>query len=399
MKDRAAVQFWRDVSLSTVVAGLVAVLVGFTSSIALVFQAAQSFGASSAQITSWVWALCLGVGLCCIVPSLWLRQPVMVAWSTPGAAVLAAGGAAGQFGMEQAVGAFIGSAVLIFLCGATGIFERLMARIPVALASALLAGVLAKFGMDAFAAAASGPAIVLPMLAAYILGKHYQPRYVVLWTLLAGILAAALQGQMHWEQVQWTLAVPQWTTPVFSWQAFVSLGIPLFVVTMASQNLPGVIVMRSAGYAVPVSGIVGLTGAASAVLAPFGGYAINFAAITAALCTGPEAHPDPARRYTAAVVCGVAYLILGLYAAVVTGLLLAFPQALVLAVAGFALLGSIAGGLSVALADERRREAAIVTFLVTLSGVTLAGVGSAFWGVVAGAAVLLVQKLPSRPTT
>jgi len=272
-----------------------------------------------------------------------------------------------------------------------------MARIPVALASALLAGVLAKFGMDAFAAAASGPAIVLPMLAAYILGKHYQPRYVVLWTLLIGILAAALQGQMHWEQVQWTLAVPQWTTPVLSWQAFVSLGIPLFVVTMASQNLPGVIVMRSAGYAVPVSGIVGLTGAASAMLAPFGGYAINFAAITAALCTGPEAHPDPARRYTAAVVCGVAYLVLGLYAAVVTGLLLAFPQALVLAVAGFALLGSIAGGLSVALADERRREAAIVTFLVTLSGVTLAGVGSAFWGVVAGAAVLLVQKLPIRP--
>ena len=304
-------QFFRDVSLSTIVAGLVAVLVGFTSSIALVFQAAQSFSASSAHITSWVWALCMGVGLCCIVPSLWLRQPVMVAWSTPGAAVLAAGGAAGQFGLEQAVGAFIGSAVLILLCGVTGIFERLMTRIPVALASALLAGVLAKFGMDAFGAAATGPAIVLPMLAAYILGKHYHPRYVVLWTLVAGIAAAALQGQLHWEQVQWTLATPQWTTPVFTWQAFVSLGLPLFVVTMASQNLPGVIVMRSAGYAVPVSGIVSLTGALSAVLAPFGGYAINFAAITAALCTGTEAHPDPARRYTAAVVCGVAYLILG----------------------------------------------------------------------------------------
>ncbi len=387
-------QFFRDVSLSTIVAGLVAVLVGFTSSIALVFQAAQSLGASSAQITSWVWALCMGVGLCCIVPSLWLRQPVMVAWSTPGAAVLAAGGAAGQFGLEQAVGAFIGSALLILLCGVTGIFERLMTRIPVALASALLAGVLAKFGMDAFGAAATGPAIVLPMLAAYILGKHYHPRYVVLWTLVVGIAAAALQGQLHWEQVQWTLATPQWTTPVFTWQAFVSLGLPLFVVTMASQNLPGVIVMRSAGYAVPVSGIVSLTGALSAVLAPFGGYAINFAAITAALCTGTEAHPDPARRYTAAVVCGVAYLILGVYAAVVTGLLLAFPKELVLAIAGFALLASIAGGLHAALADARQREAAIVTFLVTLSGVTLLGVGSAFWGVAAGAAVLLAQKLP-----
>ncbi len=392
-------QFWRDLSLSSTVAGLVAVLVGFTSSIALVFQAAQSFGATPGQITSWVWALCLGVGLCCIVPSLWLRQPIMVAWSTPGAAVLAAGGAAGQFSMEQAVGAFIGSAVLIVLCGVTGVFERLMARIPVALASALLAGVLAKFGMDAFAATASGPAIVLPMLAAYILGKHYQPRYVVLWTLAAGVAAATAQGSMHWGQVQWALATPQWTTPSFTWQAFVSLGIPLFVVTMASQNLPGVIVLRSAGYAVPVSRLVSLTGAASIVLAPFGGYAINFAAITAALCTGPEAHPDPARRYTAAVVCGIAYVVLGLYGAVVTGLLLAFPQALILAVAGFALLASIAGGLHAALADAQRREAAIITFLVTLSGVTLIGVGSAFWGVVAGSLVLLAQKLPLRPSS
>ena len=208
---------FKDLSLSAFTAGFVAVLVGFTSSVAIVFQAAQAFGATPAQITSWMWALGLGMGLCSLVPSLLLRQPVMVAWSTPGAAVLAAGGAAGQFGLEQAVGAFIGSALLILLCGVTGIFERLMTRIPVALASALLAGVLAKFGMDAFGAAASGPAIVLPMLAAYILGKHYHPRYVVLWTLVAGIAAAALQGQLHWEQVQWTLATPQWTTPVFTW--------------------------------------------------------------------------------------------------------------------------------------------------------------------------------------
>lgn len=389
-------QFWRELSASTVVAGLVAVLVGVSSSIALVFQAAQAFGASSAQITSWVWALCLGVGLCCIVPSLWLRKPIMVAWSTPGAAVLAAGGASGYFSLEQAVGAFIGSSLLIVLCGMSGIFERLMARIPVALASALLAGVLAKFGMDAFASTATAPWVVLPMLAAYVLAKHLQPRYAVLWTLAAGIASAALQGRMHWEQVQWTLATPQWTTPEFTWQAFVSLAIPLFVVTMASQNLPGVVVMRGAGYEVPVSGIVSLTGAVSVLLAPFGGYAINFAAITAALCSGPEAHPDPARRYTAAVVCGVVYLGVGMYAAVLTGLLLALPAELVLAVAGFALLSSIAGGLSVAMADAQRREAAIVTFLVTLSGVTLAGVGSAFWGVVAGAVILLVQKLALR---
>lgn len=387
-----SVSFFRDVSLSAAVAGLVAVLVGFTSSIALVFQAAQAFGATPAQTTSWVLALSWGVGLCCILPSLRWRMPVMVAWSTPGAAVLAAGGTAGGFSMADAVGAFIGCALLIMLSGWSGIFERLMARIPVALASALLAGVLAKFGLDAIAATPAAWQMVLPMLLAYVLAKQLWARYAVVLTLLVGLVAAFSMGQLQAQQLRWAWAVPQWTSPVFSWQAFVSLALPLFVVTMASQNLPGVMVMQAAGYRPAVSRLVGWTGVATLLLAPFGGYAFNFAAITAAICTGQEAHPDPSKRYAAAVVCGLVYLFVGLGAAVVTGLLLAVPQALVLAIAALALLSSIGNGLAVALADEQHREAALITFLVTLSGVVVAGVGAAFWGVVAGGSVLGLQR-------
>ncbi|MDR2325320.1 MAG: benzoate/H(+) symporter BenE family transporter [Acidovorax sp.] len=389
-------RFFRDLSLSAFTAGFVAVLVGFTSSVALVFQAAQAFGATPAQITSWMWALGLGVGLCCLVPSLLLRKPVMVAWSTPGAAVLASAGMAGSFSMPEAVGAFLVCAVLITLCGVTGWFEKLMDRIPMEIAAALLAGVLARFGLQAFAAAQTALGMVLAMLAAYLLGRRLLPRYAVVLTLLVGVAWAAASGKMEWSRVQWELALPVFTAPEFSWQAFVSLALPLFVVTMASQNMPGVAVIRATGYHLPVSRLVSMTGIASLLLAPFGGYALNFSAITAAICMGPEAHEDKDRRYTAAVVCGAMYMVIGIFGAVVTGLLIAFPQELVLAIAGLALLGSIGGGLAGALKDETHREAALITFLVTLSGVVIAGVGSAFWGVVAGVVALFVQKYGRR---
>ncbi|PWW46727.1 benzoate membrane transport protein [Melaminivora alkalimesophila] len=385
-------RFFRDLSLSAATAGFVAVLVGFTSSVALVFQAAQSFGATPAQITSWMWALGLGMGLCSLLPSLILRQPVMVAWSTPGAAVLAAAGATGGFGMGEAVGAFIACALLITLAGATGWFERMMNRIPMEIASALLAGVLARFGMQAFAALQTALPLVLAMLLAYLLARRLLPRYAVVLTLAAGIAWAAAAGQMHWSAVQLELARPVFTAPVFTLQAFMSLALPLFIVTMASQNLPGVAVMRATGYRLPVSRLVGMTGLATLVLAPFGAFALNFSAITAAICMGPEAHPDPARRYTAAATCGLLYVLVGIFGAVVTGLLTAFPEELVVAIAGLALLGSIGGGLASALAGESHREAALITFLVTLSGVVIAGIGSAFWGVVAGSLALLVQQ-------
>lgn len=388
--------FFRDLSLSAFTAGFVAVLVGFTSSVALVFQAAQAFGATPAQITSWMWALGLGVGLCCLVPSLLLRKPVMVAWSTPGAAVLASAGMAGSFTMPEAVGAFLVCAALITLCGVTGWFEKLMDRIPMEIAAALLAGVLARFGLQAFGAAQTALGMVLVMLAAYLLGRRLLPRYAVVLTLLAGVAWAAALGRMEWSRVQWELALPVFTAPKFTWQAFVSLALPLFVVTMASQNMPGVAVIRATGYALPVSRLVSMTGIATLLLAPFGGYALNFSAITAAICMGPEAHEDKSRRYTAAVVCGAIYLVIGIFGAVVTGLLTAFPPELVLAIAGLALLGSIGGGLASALKEETNREAALITFLVTLSGVVIAGVGSAFWGVAAGVVALFVQKYGRR---
>ena len=398
-------QFFKDLNVSAFTAGFVAVLVGFTSSVAIVFQAAQAFNATPAQTASWMWALGLGMGLCTVLPSLWLKKPVMVAWSTPGAAVLATAGLAGGFSMAEAVGAFMVSAALVTLFGVTGWFEKLMNRIPVAIASALLAGVLAKFGMLAFAAAGSALPLVLLMLVIYLLCKRLLPRYAVVCTLLGAIVYVAVRGELAWASVTFSYAVPVFVMPQFTFAATVSLALPLFVVTMASQNLPGVAAIRAAGYGqsgpsgpevpdggIPVSKIITLTGLATLVLAPFGAFALTLSAITAAICMGPEAHPDSRKRYTAAVSCGAFYIVIGIFGATITGLLTAFPKELVVAIAGLALLGTIGSALAAAVEDESHREAALITFLVTLSGVVIAGVGSAFWGVAAGALALFVQQ-------
>jgi benzoate membrane transport protein len=391
----AARDLSRDISLSAVVAGFVAVLVGYTSSVVIVFQAAAAFGATPAQATSWMWALGLGMALTSIGLSLRYRQPVLTAWSTPGAALLATSG--GGFTMAEATGAFMACAVMITLAGASGWFERVMNRIPQALASALLAGVLARFAIDAFLQLGPEFALVAPMFAAYLLGRRFWPRYAVPGVLALGVLVAAAQGRLQLGGVDWAWAAPVFTMPAFTLPAFVSLALPLFIVTMASQNLPGVAAQRAAGYTTPVSPVITATGLCSLLLAPFGGYAINLAAITAAICMGREAHEDPRRRYMAAVMAGVFYGVLGLLGGAVVGLIAAFPKALVLAVAGFALLGTIGGGLAVAMKDDGPREAALVTFLVTASGLVLWGVGSAFWGVVAGALTLAVQHWRQRP--
>ena len=387
-----AMQFFKDLSLSAFVAGFVAVLVGFTSSVAIVFQAAQSFGATPAQITSWIWALGLGMGLCSLVPSLLLRKPVMVAWSTPGAAVLATAGAAGSFSMGEAVGAFMVCSALVILVGATRALERVADRIPMEIASALLAGVLARFGIQAFAAAQTALPLVLLMVGTYLVARRMAGRYAVVVTLIVGILWVLMTGQMAWSMEPVRLAMPVFVAPQWSVSAIVSLAIPLFVVTMASQNLPGMAVIRASGYELPVSRLITMTGWASLVLAPFGAFALNFSAITAAICMGPEAHEDRSKRYTAAASCGAIYIVIGLFGALVTGLLTSFPKELVVAIAGIALLSTIGNGLASALRDERHREPALITFLVTLSGITLMDIGSAFWGVVAGSLALFVQQ-------
>ncbi len=287
-------RFFRDWSVSAFSAGFVAVLVGFTSSIAIVFQAALAFGATPDIMASWMWAIGLGMGLCTLVPSLWLRKPVMVAWSTPGAAVLAS--AAGGFHMNDAVGAFMMCAALIVLVGATGWFERLMDRIPSAIASALLAGVLARFGMSAFAAAQTALPLVLLMLLSYLLGKRFLPRYAVPLTLLVAIVFVGLNHGFLKTEIQYGLTLPVWVSPAFSLSAFVSLALPLFIVTMASQNLPGVAAIRAAGYGdertnggdagIPISATITLTGLCTLLLAPFGAFSLNLSAITAAICMG-----------------------------------------------------------------------------------------------------------------
>ena len=381
---------FRDLSLSTAVAGFVAVLVGFTSSVAIVFQAAQALGATQAQTTSWMWALGIGMGLTSAGLSLWSRQPILTAWSTPGAALLA-----GTHGisMSEAIGAFIVCGALITLFGVTRWFERLMDRIPLAVAAALLAGVLARFGLDAVLTVRTAPLLVLMMAGAYLLGRRAWPRYAVPGVLLAGIAVAAVQGRLNLAAVDWAWAQPVWTTPSFSVAALVGVALPLFVVTMASQNLPGVAAQRASGYFTPVSTSIAVTGATTVLFAPFGGFSFNLAAITAAICMGRDAHVNPARRYTAAVMAGLFYIAMGLAGGAVVGLLIAFPRELVAAIAGLALLGTIAGGLSAALKDEQHRDAAILTFLVTLSGVSFFGIGAAFWGVVVGSVALGVQRL------
>lgn len=395
-------RFFKDLSPQAFTAGFVAVLVGFTSSVAIVFQAALAFKATPELISSWMWALGLGMGLCTLVPSLVLRKPVMVAWSTPGAAVLATAGLAGSFSMAEAVGAFMVCAALIALSGITGWFERVMHRLPIALASGLLAGVLARFGLQAFAAAQTHLPLVLVMLLTYLISKRMVSRYAVPLTLLAAVIFIAFSAGFTGAPIRFNLVMPVFTTPVFTWHAAISLALPLFVVTMASQNLPGVAAIQAAGFArplgatvqdgIPVSKIITLTGLATLLLAPFGAFALNLSAITAAICMGREAHPDPERRYTAAVSCGFLYVLIGLFGSAITGALTALPPELIAAIAGLALLGTIGSAMATAVHDERHREAALITFLVTLSGVVIAGVGSAFWGVVAGALALFVQQ-------
>ncbi|HEY0861076.1 MAG TPA: benzoate/H(+) symporter BenE family transporter [Pseudoxanthomonas sp.] len=372
----------KDLSLSAIAAGFVTVLVGFASSAVIVFQAAQSLGASPEEISSWMWALGLGMGLTCIGLSVRYRMPVVTAWSTPGAAMLI--GSAAGLPLSDAIGAFLLSALLIVVSGFSGFFERMISRIPVPLASGMLAGVLLRFGIDAFAAMKTQLGMVLTMFAVYLLARRLLPRYAVILTLLVGIAFASGLGLLHVDGLSLQLAKPIFTPPTFSLAAVVGIALPLFVVTMASQNVPGVAVIRASGYAIPISPVVGWTGVANLLLAPFGAFALNLAAITAAICMGREAHEDASRRYVAAIAAGVFYVVVGLFGATVAALFAAFPKELVLAIAGIALLGTIGNSLAAALREEAEREPALVTFLVTASGLSLAGIGSAFWGLLAG---------------
>lgn len=373
---------FKDFSFTAVVAGFVSVLVGFTGAGVIVFQAAQTLGATPTEIGSWILALGLGMGITSIALSLRYREPIITAWSTPGAALLITAGVGTS--MEEAIGAFLVCAVLIMAVGFTGLFERAMDKIPLSLASAMLAGVLLQFGLNTFVAMQTQFVMVFAMLCLYLAMRQKLPRYAVVSALVLGILIAGVQGLLQLDTISLQLAQPVFTQPTFSTSAMVGIALPLFVVTMASQNVPGVATIRAFGYTAPISPLIGWTGAATFFLAPFGGFALNLAAITAAISMGREAHEDPDKRYVAGVALGVFYIVIGLFGGTVAAVFAALPKELVSAIAGLALLGTIGKGLITALANETEREAALLTFLVTASGMTLLGIGSAFWGLAIG---------------
>jgi benzoate membrane transport protein len=379
-----------DTSPAAIVAGFIAMMTGCTSSLVLMFQAGQAAGLSSAQISSWIWALFVGMAVCSIGLSLRYRTPISVAWSTPGAALLIT--SLGGVAYPQAIGAFVTCAILVIICGMTGGFDRLVRKIPASLAAALLAGILFKIGSEIFVAAQHRTALVLSMFFTYLLVKRASPRYAVLAALAIGTFMAGMLDLLDFSDFRLELARPLWTTPEFSVAATISIGIPLFVVAMTSQNMPGIAVLRADGYQVPASPLITVTGIASLLLAPLGAHGVNLAALSAAICTSADAHEDRNKRYTAAVWCGVFYGIAAVYGATLAALFTALPKELILSIAALALFGSIANGLTVAMNEPREREAALITFMVTASGFTLFSIGSAFWGIVAGVVTLLILQ-------
>ena len=383
-----------SIPLPTVLSGFVAVLVGYASSAAIIWQAALAAGATTGQIAGWMTALGLAMGVSTLALTLWYRAPVLTAWSTPGAALLVTG--LQGVSIQDAIGVFIVANALIVLCGITGLFARLMKIIPHSLASAMLAGILLRFGLQAFNSLNSELILCGSMLLAWLVLKVIAPRYAVIAAMLVGIAIALVKGDIVTDGVNLSPVLPAFIAPHFSLAHSISIALPLFLVTIASQNAPGIATMKASGYSLPVSPLIVFTGLLALLFSPFGVYSICIAAITAAICQSPEAHPDANRRWLAAAAAGVFYILAGVFGGSVTGLMAALPVSWIQMLAGLALLGTISGSLFQALHNEAERDAAIVTFLVTASGLTVFGVGSAFWGLVVGGICYSVLTLFRR---
>lgn len=371
-----------SLTFPTVLSGFVAVLVGYASSAAIIWQAAAAAGATAPQIAGWMTALGLGMGISTLGLSWWYKAPVLTAWSTPGAALLAT--SLQGVTLSETIGIFIFANALIVICGVSGLFARLMKIIPHSLAAAMLAGVLLRFGLQAFSNLEGHLLLCGSMLLAWLLTKAFAPRYAIVATLLVGGLVAALKGDVVTKKLTFALIIPEFIAPTFNLTTLISIGLPFFLVTMASQNAPGFATMKASGYPVAVSPLIIVTGGLALLLSPFGVYSICIAAITAAICQSPDAHPDAGKRWLAAAAAGLFYLLAGIFGGSISGLMAALPLSWIQTLAGLALLGTISGSLHQALHNEAERDAAIVTFLLTASGATLAGIGSAFWGLVAG---------------
>ena len=379
-----------DQLLNRATAGLVAVIIGFASSIALIYQVVITLGGTPDLVASWILMLGLVMGTTSIGLSYYYKVPVLIAWSTTGAALLIS--SAQGYNLNEAVGAFMFAALLVFLSGITGWFEKIMNRIPSELACAMLACVLVTFGIDVFNFMNDMPLVIGLMVLVYFVGKRFFARFAMLSVLIVGVLLAWQFGHVDTSALQWKMSHFTYIAPSFNLQAFISIGLPLYIVTMTSQNLPGIAVLKAHNYKAPISASLNVTGLVNVLCAPFGAYSINLAAITAAICMSDEADKNPDKRYWASIAGGVFYILMALCAATLVGLVASLPQALILALAGIALFGTIANSLQQALTGSQYTEAAIVTFLVTASDLTMFSVGSAFWGIIAGVCTVMITR-------
>ena len=365
-----------------VIAGLVSVLVNYGGTFILVFQAAHVAGLSPELTASWVWAVSIGVGVTGIVLSWRYREPIITAWSTPAAAFLVVALASTPY--EQAVGAYLISALAFLVLGLSGYFEKVIRLIPPSIASGLLAGILLQFGINAFSGMTLEPVLAGTLIVAYLLFKRMTARYAVVGILVLGLVLLVSQGRVDFSGVELEFAVPMFTQPEFSWHALLSVALPLFLITLTGQYMPGMLVLRNDGFKTSANPIVALTGLGSLLMAPFGSHAFNIAAITAAICTGKEAHEEPSKRWVAGIAAGVFYILVGLFGVTLAAVFMALPSTFITTLAGLALLGTIGGSLTNALSDGTTREAALITFLASASNIQLFGIGGAFWGLLIG---------------
>ena len=372
---------WSDL-LHPVVAGLISVIVNYGGTFILVFQAAKVAGLSPELTASWVWSISIGVG----TTGLWLswryKAPIITAWSTPAAAFLVTALAAASY--AEAIGAYLISAAAFVVLGLSGGFDRVIRLIPPAIAAALLAGILLPFGVKAFGGVGVDPLLAGLLIGVYVLLKRFTARYAVVGILVLGLGFLLAQGRVDLSGLELKLAAPVFTMPAFSIKALLSLAIPMFLITLTGQYMPGMLVLRNDGYQVSASPLVTVTGLGSLLMAPFGSHAFNVAAITAAICTGREAHEDPSRRWIAGVAAGVFYIQIGVFGVTLAAVFMALPAVFITTLAGLALLGAIGGSLAGALSEPSSREAALITFLAAAANIQLFGIGGAFWGLVIG---------------
>ncbi|MDC4580818.1 benzoate/H(+) symporter BenE [Acinetobacter baumannii] len=386
-----------DWSISATVAGFLAVLISYSGPLIIFFQAAQRAHVSTDMMVSWIWGISIGAAVSGIYLSIKYKTPVITAWSAPGTALLVT--LFPNISLNEAVAAYITSAIVIFLIGITGYFDKLLKWIPQDVAAGMMAGILFQFGISLFTASDSMPLIVFSMLIAFLIAKRLMPRYTMIWVLAAGVLLSLILGKMNPVDVSFNLAIPQWISPEWTWNSTLNLAVPLILVSLTGQFLPGMAIMKLSGYDTPAKPIITATSIASLAVACVGGITIVLASITAALCMGKDAHELKEKRYIAGVANGIFYILGGLFAGSIVMLFSLLPKELVAALAGLALLGAIATNISVAMKNDGQRDAALITFLASASGMHFLGLSSVFWGICIGVIAHFILTPRSTPAT